>query len=43
MVNFGASSSQASRNILVAIDALLRANRIDSAIQILETELGRGC
>lgn len=43
MVDAGESNSQASRNILVAIDALLRANRIDSAIQILETELGRGC
>ena len=39
----GESNSRATRNILVAIDALLRVNRIDSAIQILETELGRGC
>ena len=43
MVDAGVSNSQADRNILVAIDALLRANRIESAIQILETELGSGC
>lgn len=43
MVDAGESNSRATRNILVAIDALLRVNRIDSAIQILETELGRGC
>ena len=43
VVDAGESNFQASRNILIAIDALLRANRIESAIQILETELGRGC
>ncbi|MGB0628947.1 MAG: hypothetical protein ACPGN8_06705 [Candidatus Thalassarchaeaceae archaeon] len=43
VVDAGESNSQASRNILIAVDALLRADRIDSAIQILETELGRGC
>ena len=43
MVDAGESDPQASRNMLVALDALLRANRIDSAIQILETELGCGC
>ena len=43
VVDAGESNSRATRNILVAIDALLRVNRIDCAIQILETELGRGC
>lgn len=36
-------SSPAARSVLVAVDALLRAGRVDAAIRVLEMELGGGC
>ena len=38
-----ADRAASDRPVLVAIDALLRAGRLDAALLVLESELGGGC
>ena len=38
-----ADRAASDRSLLIAIDALLRSGRVETAISVLESELGGGC
>tara|TARA_B100001964_G_scaffold63009_4_gene71660 strand:+ start:4120 stop:4284 length:165 start_codon:yes stop_codon:yes gene_type:complete len=38
-----ADRAASDRSLLIAIDALLRSDRVEAAISVLERELGGGC